>query len=70
MAITESRIEDMLMNTAFTDSAHKDAVRKRIQSGIMELGKDDLEMVTGGTDVPEFRLIDDSFDEWIKWEPK
>ena len=70
MAITESRIEDMLMNTAFTDSAHKDAVRKRIQSGIMELGKDDLEMVTGGSGVPEFRLIDDSFDEWIKWEPK
>ena len=70
MAITENRIEDMLMNTMFTDSAHKDAVRRRLHSGVMELSTDELDMVTGGAGMPEFRLMDDSFDEWIKWGQK
>ena len=29
-----------------------------------------LKDASGGSGVPEFRLIDDSYDEWIKWEPK
>lgn len=70
MAITENKVEDMLMNTMFTDSAHKAAVRKRLQSGVVELGKDELEMVTGGAGLPEFCLVDDSFDAWIKWGQK
>ena len=70
MAITENKVEDMLMNTMFTDSGHKAAVRKRLQSGIMELSKDELDMVTGGAGLNEFHLIDDSFDAWIKWGEK
>ena len=70
MAITENRIEDMLRNTVFTDSAHKEAVRKKMHSGIMELGKDELDMVTGGAGVPEFKLLDESFDLFVKWGPK
>ena len=70
MAITENRIEDMLMNTSFADGAHKDAVRKRLHSSVMELSTDELEMVTGGAGLPEFHLMDDSFDAFIKWGPK
>ena len=68
MAITENKIEDMLRNTVFTDSAHKEAVRKKISSGIVELSKDELELVAGGAGLrDEFRLIDDSLDAFIKW---
>ena len=68
MIITENKIEDMLRNTVFTNNAHKEAVRKKIHSGIVELGEDELEMVAGGVDVPgDFHLIDDSKDGWIVW---
>ncbi|MBR2707255.1 MAG: hypothetical protein IKE74_08490 [Mogibacterium sp.] len=67
MAITENKIEDMLRNTVFTDSTHKEAVRKKLSSGIVELSKDELELVAGGAGVQdEFRLIDDSLDALIK----
>ena len=68
MAITENKIEDMLRNTVFTDSNHKEAVRKKLSSGIVELSRDELELVTGGAGVQdEFRLIDESLDEFFKW---
>ena len=68
MIITENKIEDMLRNTVFTNNAHKEAVRKKIHAGIVELGEDELEMVAGGVDVPgDFHLIDDSKDGWIVW---
>lgn len=49
---------------------NKEDAKNIIAEAGMPLSDDKLEMVAGGTDVPEFRLIDDSFDEWIKWEPK
>lgn len=68
MDITENRIEDMLRNTVFTDSAHKEAVRRKLHSGIVELDKDELAMVAGGVDGPlDFHLIDDDQDVWLKW---
>ena len=34
------------------------------------LSDEALDAVSGGSGVPEVRLVDDSYDEWIKWEPK
>ena len=66
MAITENKIEEMLRNTVFTNSEHKEAVRKRLHSGIVELGKDELAMVAGGVDVrDDFNLFDNIFDDRI-----
>lgn len=69
MAITENRIEEMLRNTVFTDSAHKEAVRKKLHSGVVELGTEELAMVAGGVDVTgDFHLInDDDQDGWLVW---
>ena len=68
MDITENRIEDMLRNTVFTNNAHKEALRKKIRSGIVELGEDELEMVAGGVEMPgDFHLIDESCDGFIQW---
>ncbi len=66
MAITEKKIEEMLRNTVFTDSAHKEAVRKKLHEGIVELDKDELAMVAGGVDfIGDFRLIDEDQDSWL-----
>ncbi len=61
MDITERKVEDLLMNTVFTDSAHKDAVRDRLKSEKFELTADDLEGIAGGAGYTEFHLINDSF---------
>ena len=55
----------MLRNAAFTDSAHKDAVRKKLRSESREITMDELEMVAGGVTHPVFQLLDNSFDELI-----
>ena len=64
MTITEERIEKMLRDVVFTNSAHKADLRNRLGSEVSELSDEDLGMVAGGVYVPEtFVLLDDALED-------